>query len=221
MAKRSTGRRRPAAPRAAQSARTSTRSAGIGDPVVDAALKLAAEQGWRSISLADIAKEAGLSLADLYARYRSKRAILEAFVRHIDRATLEGAEKTAADQETSVRDRLFELIMRRLDALQPHKDAVAALVRGMSTHPVAAMCSAARLCRSMAWIAGVAGVPTAGPLGMLRVKALAAVYSYVLRVWLSDDSEDHAKTMAALDKALKRAEMLAQSVPAGLRRKAA
>jgi hypothetical protein len=43
--------------------------------------------------------------------------------------------------------------------------------------------------------------------------ALAAIYAYVLRVWLGDDSADNARTMAALDRALKNAEMLAQSVP--------
>jgi AcrR family transcriptional regulator len=224
MAKRSTARRKPAARAADPSGRSSARSSGrsgTGDDVIDAALKLAAGQGWRRTSLADIAKEAGLSLAELYGRYRSKRAIGEAFIRYIDRATLDGAEKTAGDDTTSVRDRLFELIMRRLDALGPHKAALAAMLRDLAANPLAAACSAARLCRSMAWIAGVAGVPTAGPLGALRVKALAAVYTYVLRVWLRDDSEDHAKTMAALDKALQRAEMLAQSVPAGLRRASA
>src|SRR5258708_3311550 len=213
MAKRSTGRRKSTARPAAAAARATTPD----DRVIDAALKLAAANGWRRTHLADFASEASLSLAGLYSRFPSKASIREAFIRRVDRATLEGADKTR-DDDTSVRDRLFELIMRRLDALDPYKDAVAALVRDLSFHPVASLCVGRRLCRSMAWVASVAGVPTTGPLGMLRVKGLAALYAYVLRVWLRDDRADHAKTMAALDKALQRAEMFAQSVPAPLKR---
>jgi AcrR family transcriptional regulator len=217
MAKRSTGRSTGQRKSAARPAAAAARATTPDDRVIDAALKLAAANGWRRTALADIAGEAGLSLAELYSRFPSKASILEAFIRRVDRATLEGADKTR-DDDTSVRDRLFELIMRRLDALEPHKAAVAALVRDLSFHPVASLCVGRRLSRSMAWVASVAGVPTTGPLGMLRVKGLAALYAYVLRVWLRDDSADHAKTMAALDKALQRAEMFAQSAPAPLKR---
>lgn len=188
------------------------------DAIIDAALHLAETKGWARTSLAEIAAEAGLGLAELYARFRSKGAILEAFLRRIDRATLEGAD--AAQDGERVRDRLFELFMRRFDALQPHKPAVAALARELMRHPLAALCAGGRLLRSMAWIASVAGLPTGGPLGLLRLKALSAIYLYALRTWLGDDSQDHAKTMAALDKALSRAEMFANSVPRPARRAA-
>ena len=184
------------------------------DHIIDAAMTLAGTNGWRRTGLADIAAEAGISLAELYGRFRSKGAILDAFVQRIDRATLEGADKVASDDTTSVRDRLFDLIMRRFDALASHKAAVAALARDLPATPLAALCTAGRLCRSMAWMASVAGVPTSGPLGLLRVKGLVAVYLYAMRVWLHDDSEDNAKTMSALDTALRRAEMFAQSAPA-------
>lgn len=188
------------------------------DAVIDAALHLAEAKGWARTSLADIAAEAGLGLAELYARFRSKGAILEAFIRRIDRATLEGAD--AAQDGEQARDRLFELFMRRFDALQPYKPGVAALVRELMRHPLAALCAGSRLLRSMAWMASVAGLPTGGPFGLLRLKALSAIYLYALRTWLGDDSEDHAKTMAALDKALSRAEMFANSIPRPARRTA-
>lgn len=214
MARKSKQRRRSAA----RSAPAAERRASGDDAIIDAALTLAETKGWGRTSLAEIAAEAGLGLADLYARFRSKGAILEAFIRRIDRATLEGAD--AAQDGAPVRDRLFELFMRRLDALQPHKPAVASLVRELMRHPLAALCAGGRLCRSMAWIASVAGLPTGGPLGLLRLKALSAIYLYALRTWLGDDSEDHARTMAALDKALSRAEMFANSVPRPARRAA-
>ncbi|HTY67775.1 MAG TPA: TetR family transcriptional regulator [Alphaproteobacteria bacterium] len=215
MARKTTQRRKAAARPAA----SAERRAGGDDAVIDAALKLAETQGWRRTSFADIAQEAGLGIAELYRRFRSKGAILDAFVRRIDLATLEGAE--AGGDESSPRDRLFDLFMRRFDALQPYKGAVAALARDLPLHPLAALCTGARLCRSMAWMASVAGLPGGGPFGLLRAKALAAIYLYTMRIWLRDESEDHAKTMAALDQALSRAEMFANSIPRPGRRAAA
>lgn len=215
MARKTTQRRKGAARPAA----SAERRAGSEDAVIDAALKLAETNGWRRTTFAHIADEAGLSVAELYKRFRSKGAILDAFVRRVDLATLEGAD-TGKD-DTSPRDRLFDLFMRRFDALQPHKGAVAALARELPLHPFAALCSGARLLRSMAWMASVAGLPGGGPLGLLRAKALAAIYLYTMRVWLREDSEDHAKTMAALDQALSRAEMFANSIPRPGKRAAA
>jgi hypothetical protein len=46
------------------------------------------------------------------------------------------------------------------------------------------------------------------------------LYAYVLRVWLGDETTDKSKTMAALDRVLKQAEMVVQSVPFGRARPA-
>ncbi len=195
-------------------------SASAEDRVIDAALALAETQSWRGLALADIAAEAGLGLGELYSLFPSKAAVLSAFVRRIDRATLSGAA-IGADGETAVRDRLFDIFMRRFDALSQHKRAIANIVADMPRDPLSFACSAAQLCRSIAWMASAAGVETGGLFGPLRVKALAAIYAYVLRVWLSDEGEDQAKTMAALDRALKQAEMFARSMPNLRRRPAA
>lgn len=222
MARKKPQRRKPqpraktktahAATAAASGAKMGT-EASREDRVVDAALGLAGERGWGSIALADIAAAAQLSLAEIYALFPSKGAILDSFVRRIDRATLTGVDVSAS--EGSVRDRLFDIIMRRLDALDPYRPAVAAVVGDLPRDPLATLCGGARLLRSIAWMAGAAGVDTTGLLGPLRVQALAALYAYVLRVWLGDDSTDKSKTMAALDRGLKQAEMVAQSVQFG------
>lgn len=192
--------------------------APVEDRVVDAALRLAGERGWSGIALADIAAAAGLSLVEIHALFPGKGAILDTFVRRIDRATLTGVEVSAS--EGSVRDRLFDIVMRRLDALGPYRPAIAAIVGDLPRDPLATLCGGAGLLRSVAWMAGAAGVDTTGLLGPLRVQALAAVYAYVLRIWLGDESADKSKTMAALDRALKQAEMVARSLPVGRARPA-
>ena len=174
-----------------------------------AAMRAAAGIGWRRTRLADIAGEAGLSLADLHARYTSKEAVLDGFVRHIDGIVLTAAQQ-AGDDDSSYRDRLFDILMRRFDALNPHKDGIRAVVRDAGSGGVAEiLCGGCRLLRSMRWMLEAAGISTAGWLGGLRVKGLAVVFAATVQVWLRDDSEDMAKTMAALDRNLKRAEQFA------------
>lgn len=185
--------------------------ASIEDRAVDAALALAAEEGWQAVSLAAVADRAGLSLAELYAVLPSRGAILDAFARRIDRATLSGVELDGSDAGT-IRDRLFDIIMRSFDALEPHRAAVAALVGDLPRNPLAAFCQGTRMLRSVAWMAAAAGVNTGGPLGIVRVNAIATAYLVVLRAWLADESADKSRTMAALDRVLKNLEMLAQTV---------
>jgi len=178
-----------------------------------AAMRAAAGIGWRRTRLADIAEEAGLSLADLHARHTSKEALLNGFVRHIDRIVLTGAQQSG-DEDGSYRDRLFDILMQRFDALNPYKDGLRAVVRDAGSGGVAEiLCGGCRLLRSMRWMLEAAGIGTAGWLGGLRVKGLAVVFGATATVWLRDDSEDMAKTMAALDRNLRRAERFATLQP--------
>jgi AcrR family transcriptional regulator len=175
--------------------------------VFEAALKLAAERGLSAIALADIAAAAELSLADLYAAYPSKTAILEALSRDIDRRVLAGAEIDATE---TPRDRLFDVLMRRFDALAAYRDGLAAIARDARRDPVMVLCGAGQLLRSMAAMLETAGISSAGLAGALRTKGLAGIYLATLRDWFRDDTADKAKTMAALDGRLRRAESCAK-----------
>jgi AcrR family transcriptional regulator len=180
--------------------------------IVDAALALAAREGWRSISLAAIAAEAGMTVLELYAVYRSKAAILEAFHRRVDAAALAGAE---GEGDERPRDRLFDVIMRRFDALSAHKAAVAAITRDAAADPLVALCGVPALLNSMGWMLEAAGVSASGWVGRARVKLLLGIYLSVFRVWLADDSTDMTRTMAALDARLRNAETwLGLAIPA-------
>lgn len=182
------------------------KKADIPRHIVAAALELAAVQGWRDTRLGDIAAAAKLTLAQVLAVYPSKAAIVAAFTREIDEAVVKVEDPDLAAQP--VRDRLFDVIMRRFDALGPHKAAVRAIVRDTARDPAAAVCAACALGRSMAWMLEAARVDGSGLSGLVRKKGLGVVYLSVLCVWLNDDSEDMAKTMAALDRRLRQAENL-------------
>jgi AcrR family transcriptional regulator len=187
-----------------------TRKTDVAGKIIDAALRLAADRGWAELSLHDIAVEAKVPLAKVYPHFTGKQDILDAFARRIDGAVLGeiDAEASALFEGSSPRDRLFDVIMRRLELLQPHKQALGNILYDQLRRPPAALCSLPQALRSMSWMLEAAEISTTGYVGLLRTKGLVAIYLATLRVWLRDDSEEMSKTMAALDGYLRRAESL-------------
>ena len=175
------------------------------DRIIDAALRLIAQQGWRRLSLAAIAAEADLPILAVYRAFRSKPAILCGFSRRIDEAVLATPPDgdAAVDADERPRARVFDLIMRRFDALQPYRAALEVIGRELPSDPLAALCAGAGLLRSIGWMLEAAGISTIGLGGIVAVKLTAAAYFAALRVWLRDDSPDLAPTMAALDRRLR------------------
>ena len=180
------------------------RKADIPKHIIDTALSLAAERRWGEISLNHIARAAKLPLSGVYGVFTSKTAILAAFSRQLDADMLAALDADAA--EAPVRERLFDALMKRFDALNPHKGAIANILGDSCADPIAAFSGLAPLGQSMSWMLEGAGIGTQGPLGLLRIKGLSMIYLSALVVWLRDDSPDMAKTMAYLDKRLRQAE---------------
>ena len=153
--------------------------------------------------MADIADQAGLKLAELQKQFTSKNAVLAGLMQLADEAVLRESDNGMTEEP--VRDRLFDVIMRRLDALAPYKDGLKVVVRDLRQDPASVACLAAGPGqRSLRWMLEAARIQPWGLAAPLQRKGLGLVYLVVLRVWLNDDGEDQAKTMAALDKALSR-----------------
>jgi ubiquinone biosynthesis protein COQ9 len=177
--------------------------------LIGAAFRLAGERGWSRVSVAAAAREAGLDLARARQRFPGQLAVLMKFGRMADRAALVTAPAEGAGTG-SVRDHLFELLMRRFDVLQEHRAGVEALLRSLPGRPDLALLLARATQRSMGWMLEAAGGESTGPLGQLRAKALVGVWLWAVRAWMRDVSEDLSATMAALDTALTRAEQAAR-----------
>ncbi len=171
--------------------------------IVEAALALAADRKWHTIGMRDIAAKAKVPLGDVRQVFGSKTAILVAFMRDIDRETLNSVEE---DVESSARDRLFDVIMSRLELLEPHKDAMRNIVAGVRRDSSAWPWLASTTFASQRWMLIGAGLEPSGLRGEIRVRGLAAVYLRVMSVWLDDDDAGLAKTMSALDRELRRGE---------------
>lgn len=184
--------------------RTAGASSSEADRIIDAALALIPTEGWRGLSLAAIAAAADLPILRVYRVFRSKQAILGGLFRRIDETVLTDPPAPEADERP--RDRLFDLLMRRFDALRSYKAALDVLRRELPGDPITALCAANALIRSMRWMLEAADIPVCGVRGAVAVRLATAAYLSAMRVWRSDDSADLARTMAALDARLRRVE---------------
>ncbi len=170
--------------------------------MVAAAFAQAGISGWRTLSIVEAAQSAGLPLDRARARFPGPGAVLMRFGLMADQAAL--SEQIAAG--SLPRDRLFDLLMRRFDVLQAHRDGMTALLQALPTDPVLSLALGAATLRSMGWMLEAAGIPATGLTGRLRANGLVGVWLYTLRAWKDDSSADLSGTMAALDKALDQAE---------------
>jgi hypothetical protein len=171
--------------------------------LVGAAFTLAAERGWSRVSVADAARRAVLPLDRARARFPMRASLLFRFGRLADQAAL-----SQPPAEAPARERLFEIVMRRIDFLQAHRAGVLALGRTLPTNPCLAACLARASLTSMTWLLEGAAIEATGPRGRLRAKGLLAVWLATVHAWRSDTSADLSATMAALDRALRRAEQV-------------
>ncbi len=185
--------------------------------ILSAAMDEAAATGWAQVSFQAIAHRSGLKLGEVLLHTPTKAYILARFADAIDRAAL--SDVNEIDDTQTVKDRLFDLMMRRFDALQKYRAGVLALMTGLSRDPGEGVMVMGRLSRSMGATLAAAGVAAHGLSGLAQTEGLKAVYLAALRAWRNDDSEDMAKTMSALDKALGYAEKAASFVK-GKRRSA-
>ena len=170
--------------------------------IIDALMALLAEKPIERIGFAEIAKAAKVSLADLRGAFASTLAILAAHMRETDRAVLAGGDADMAEEPP--RERLFDVLMRRLELLAPHKAAVRSLVRSAARNPGLALALNSLGVRSQQWMLTAADIGASGPRGMLRAQGLAVLFASVLRTWVHDEAPGLARTMAALDRALAR-----------------
>jgi AcrR family transcriptional regulator len=170
--------------------------------IIAAFMSLLADKPIEQIGFAGIAREAGVSLVELRDLYGSTLAILAAQMKETDRAVL--AADAADMAEEPPRERLFDVLMRRLEVLEPHKAAVRSLTRSASRNPGLAFALNGLAVRSQQWMLTAADIDAAGPRGMVRAQGLAILFASALRTWVDDDDPGHARTMAALDRALAR-----------------
>jgi AcrR family transcriptional regulator len=170
--------------------------------IIEALMEWLAEKPFEQVSLGDVARRAGVSLAELRGEFSSVPSILAAYMKKVDRKVLDSDLSDMADE--SPRERLFDILMRRIEALTPHKTAMRSLLRSALCNPGLAMILNGGAVRSLHFMLEAADIDTAGPRGLMRAQGLALLYARVLRVWVDDEDPGLARTMSALDRELAR-----------------
>ncbi|NMM43201.1 hypothetical protein HH303_01845 [Rhodospirillaceae bacterium KN72] len=173
------------------------------DDIIDTAMTVIAERGVSHDAWEEVAARNACTVQVLRGHIGDLPDAVLKFLDRADRQVL--SEDAGFTDEDSVKDRLFDLLMRRLDGLAPHRQAMAAISREMRRNPCLAALIGGRELRALSWYLEAAGVSIKGPFGLIRTKGLGLVWTRVFTVWLDDDSDDFAKTMATLDKDLSRA----------------
>jgi AcrR family transcriptional regulator len=170
--------------------------------IIDAFMALLAERSFEEIGFGDIAARAGVTLAQCRAEFASTVGVLAAHMKEIDRKVLAGGEGDMAEEPP--RERLFDVLMRRLEALAPHRAAVRSLMRSACRNPGLAVAVNGFAVRSQQWMLTAADIDAAGPRGLVRAQGLTLLFGRVLQVWVRDDDPGLARTLAALDRELAR-----------------
>jgi len=168
--------------------------------LIDTALSMIADKGWVRTTMFDVARKSGTPISKTMRLVPTKLAVMDALETRIDRTMLE-----ALDRELEMegpRERLFEVMMARFDAMQQNRTVVIAMLKGLLFDPVAAAALARRHEKSLQIMLEAAGLESPDLDNIARRRALDLVFADTLRAWMSDDSEDLSKTMAALDRRL-------------------
>src|SRR5262249_34729093 len=141
----------PRSRRPAQAAAPSDASSGSQrERVIATFMELLAEKRLEQIGLGEIAERANISLADLRHEFSSALAIFAAHVKDIDRKVLTGVDADMAEEPA--RERLFDVLMRRLELLAPHRAALKSLMRSVACNPPLALALNGIAVNSQQWM---------------------------------------------------------------------
>ena len=113
-------------------------------------------------------------------RFPSKGAVLAGFSRRIDRAVLAQDGGELADE--SPRERLFDILMRRLEAMAPYREGLREATAWLRRDPVAALAMNQVVLGSMRFMLEAAGIEVEdGAAGAIKLQGLALAWARIRR----------------------------------------
>ena len=143
-----------------------------------AAFALAERKSWHEITMAAIAQQSGLSIAAVMRNVASKAAILRDFSRDIDGAMLLVFEKYPPEGEAH--DRLFDVIIKRLEIMQPYRPVIGSVLTRRIGDPGEAAIMLQSVTITVGWIAAAAKVEEEPAWQSLGRVGLGRAYTYGL-----------------------------------------
>jgi AcrR family transcriptional regulator len=187
--------------------------------ILEVALQLAEKSSWDSIHLFDIAREMGITLADIHRHVPNKDALTEAWFDVADAALLRLAQ-TPGWQQLPQRERLHQACTAWLDTLAPHRRLTREML-GYKLQPEHVHLQARGIMRTsdtVQWIREVALLPEVGWRRELAEAVLTSIFLTVFTHWLFDASQHSQRTKALLAQLLRGADFGARLIAPRARR---
>ena len=156
--------------------------------VVDAALVLATRRDYGDVTLSDIANEANITLAELRDLFPSKGAIIGGFLRRIDRQILQ--EQNEIHHSEPMRERLYEVLRRRLLVLGPYRESIISIKNWVSRDPLTQTALNREVINSMRFMLEAAEIESDGTLGAIKLQGLVFLWWRVINVWLESGLDE-------------------------------
>ena len=176
--------------------------------LVKSSFNLIEKSGWKSFSLQILSETEKIPINEIKIFFKSELTILDEFSKMIDIKV----EKSFDYEEltnTSVKDNLFELIMLRLEFMQPYRNALKSIKSSFKSDPLVAKSVAKNVMNSLDFYLELTNAFNDSFLDIFKKKSIFLIYSYIFMIWLEDDSDELSKTMSELDKLLTFSEKIA------------
>ena len=176
--------------------------------LVKSSFNIIEKSGWKSFSLQKLSYTEKIPINEIKFFFKSEITILDEFSKMIDIKV----EKSFDYEEltnTSVKDNLFELIMLRLEYMQPYRNALKSIKSSFKSDPLVAKSVAKNVMNSLDFYLELTNAYNDSFLDIFKKKSIFLIYSYIFMIWLEDDSDELSKTMSELDKLLTFSEKIA------------
>ena len=176
--------------------------------LVKSSFNIIEKSGWKSFSLQKLSYAEKIPINEIKIFFKSEITILDEFSKMIDIKV----EKSFDYEEltnTSVKDNLFELIMLRLEYMQPYRNALKSIKSSFKSDPLVAKSVAKNVMNSLDFYLELTNAFNDSFLDTFKKKSIFLIYSYIFMIWLEDDSDELSKTMSELDRLLTFSEKIA------------
>lgn len=176
--------------------------------LVKSSFNIIEKSGWKSFSLQKLSDKEKVPINEIKFFFKSEITILDEFSKMIDIKVEKNFDYEDL-KSTSVKDNLFELIMLRLEFMQPYRNALKSIKSSFKSDPLVAKSVAKNVMNSLDFYLELTNAFNDSFLDIFKKKSIFLIYSYIFMIWLEDDSDELSKTMSELDRLLTFSEKIA------------
>jgi AcrR family transcriptional regulator len=191
--------------------------AALAGRILEVALILGERSGWDALHLHDIADDMGIGLDEIHRHYRQKDDLAEAWFERADLALVRASAREGW-AALSRRERLEQAILAWLEALAPHRQLTAQMLRYklQPEHLHLQLQGLLHISSTVQWIRESARLPEAGWRREVEEVVLTGIFISTFGFWLRDRSPDACRSQAWLERQLRWAERLALRRPVSM-----